>query len=140
MYISMAAWVAFSIELPYSGSSLPSMVLLHSNSLWRSDFGTPIISRITCSGSSAARSTTKSASPRGPIVSINSVAISRMCSSSLMTRLGVNPWFTSRRIESWRGGSIDVIISSAPPTASSIVNPLSDENVFQSLPAATTSS
>ena len=44
----------------YSGSSLPIIRLLHSKSLCRSSCGTPSISAITWSGSSAATSTTKS--------------------------------------------------------------------------------
>src|SRR5690348_17403352 len=64
MNISVAASIASSRETLYSGSSDPMRRLLHSKILWRSDCGTPIISAITCSGSSAATSTTKSHSPR----------------------------------------------------------------------------
>ena len=42
---------------------------IHSNSLWRSSWGTPMISAMACSGSSAAMSTTKSHSPRSMTLS-----------------------------------------------------------------------
>ena len=44
----------------YSGSSAPTMRLVQSNSLRRSSCGTPMISAIAWSGSSAAMSSTKS--------------------------------------------------------------------------------
>ena len=47
-----------------SGSSKPIRRLLHSKTLWRSSSGTPSSSAMTCSGSSAATSVTKSHSPR----------------------------------------------------------------------------
>ncbi len=60
MNISICAFCTSSSETMYSGSSLPIIRLLHSKSLCRSACGTPSISAITWSGSSAATSTTKS--------------------------------------------------------------------------------
>ena len=65
-----------SSETMYSGSSLPIIRLLHSKSLCRSSCGTPSISAITWSGSSAATSTTKSHPPC-------SITSSRICGGLL---------------------------------------------------------
>ncbi len=78
MYISIAACWTFSWLTAYSGSLLPIMRLLHSKSLCRSSYGTPSISAITCSGSSAATSVTKSQSRCSSAGSRIFVTISRM--------------------------------------------------------------
>ena len=63
MNISTCAFMTSSAVTMYSGSSDPIIRLLHSKSLCRSSCGTPSISAMTCSGTSAATSTTKSQSP-----------------------------------------------------------------------------
>ena len=92
--------------LPYSGSSKPIIVLLQSKIWCRSSVGTPIISTITWSGSSAATSVTKSHSPRAAILSMIRFVISRMRCSSRLVILGEKPRFTRRRYFVWRGGSM----------------------------------
>ena len=110
MNISVAAPMASSRETLYSGSSEPISRLLHSKILWRSDCGTPIISAITWSGSSAATSTTKSHSPRAATSSTIPFVVSRMRSSSRPIMRGVKPLFTSSRSFVCFGGSIISII------------------------------
>ena len=59
----MAEVMASSASAWYSGSSLPTMRLDHSNMRWRSSWGTPSSSAMTWRGSSAEIWVTKSASP-----------------------------------------------------------------------------
>ena len=93
----MAALRAASASPWYSGSSLPTMLLDHSNILWRSSGGTPSSSAMTRSGSSAEIWVTKSASPFSMTSSMMSSVERWMLSSRSRTVRGVNPLFTSRR-------------------------------------------
>ncbi len=68
-----------------------------SNILCRSTWGTPRMSAMTCSGSSAATSVTKSQLPRGVTRSRMARARSRIVRSSWVIIRGVKPLLTSRR-------------------------------------------
>ena len=94
-----------------SGSSRPTIVLDSSKILPRSSTGAPTSSQITYSGSGAAMSVTKSASPRGTTSSISSSQISLMCLASRPIIRGVNPRLTKLRCRVCCGGSMFSIIS-----------------------------
>ncbi len=137
MNISAAALKASSAVTAYSGSSEPIIRFDHSKTRWRSSWGTPIISAITWSGSSAATAVTKSHSPRSITSSTIVRATSRMRSSSWVTMRGVKPLFTSSRMRVCRGGSwISIIIrccsSASSSRALTVMPPRSDEKVSQS--------
>ena len=93
----MAEVRASSVWSWYSGSSLPTMRLDHSNMRWRSSWGTPRSSAMTCSGSSAEISVTKSASPFSMTSSMMESAARWMLSSRSRTMRGVKPLLTRRR-------------------------------------------
>ena len=93
----MAAVSASSAWPWYSGSSLPTMRLDHSNMRWRSSWGTPSSSAMTWSGSSAERSVTKSASPFSTTWSMMASVERWMLSSRSRTMRGVKPLLTRRR-------------------------------------------
>ena len=99
--IMAASYVApWSSPVPsswYSGSLPPIVRLLHSRSLWRSSSGTPMMSAMAMSGSSAATSTTKSADPLSQIRSRMMVVRSSMTSSIRLIMRGVKPVLTSLR-------------------------------------------
>ena len=116
---------------------MPTIVLLHSKKRWRSSFGTPSISTITCNGSSAATSVTKSHVPRDATASTIRRARSRTCCSVRLSILGENPRFTRRRYFVWRGGSMLSMSSRCGTSCSSGYGgrralPRADENVFWS--------
>ena len=121
------------------------MRLDQSNILCRSVWGTPRMSAMTCSGSSAATSVTKSNSPRGVTLSrIGAGPRGSVCSSWVIIR-GVKPLFTSRRYRVCIGGSMFSIMSrcwSRSAGAMSHMNaaPRADEKVWLSRLTVTTSS
>ena len=81
----------------YSGSSAPIIRLDQSKTRWRSSWGTPISSAMTCRGSSAEICSTKSADPCSHTVSMMaSVDATTLASRSRIIR-GVKPLLTSRR-------------------------------------------
>ena len=87
------------------------MRLLQSKTRCRSSWGTPSRSAITCNGSSAEISVTKSHSPFSLTASMMLLAWRRMVSWSWLTRRGVKPLFTSSRYRVCMGGSMFSIIS-----------------------------
>src|SRR5205807_564577 len=145
MYICIEAIFPTSAPAPpYSGSSKPIMSLLHLKIRCRSARGMPIISAITCSGSSAAISATKSHSPRAATASMILLAMSRMWGTRRFVILGEKPMFTRRRKRVWRGASMLISCDrtasrSSPSNSRMSVPPRADEKVFASSWTACTS-
>ena len=144
MNISMDAIRETSCDGWYSGSSKPIIWLLQRNTRCRSSIGTPTISTMTWSGSSAAMSATKSQLPRAATASTMLRAISRMWTAIRFVTFGEKPRFTSRRKRVCRGASMFSMIarfasSSSPSNSRRIVPPRAEEKVFESSWAAMTS-
>ena len=100
-----------------AGSSPPvsarSMSSDQASSFWRSSGAKPRASPITMSGSCAARSVTKSHSPRSQTASMISSQIRSRWARRPATRRGVNPALTSFRRSLCSGSSMSIIIGMA---------------------------
>ena len=83
----------------------------HLRNILRSSGRTPSMSPMTAIGSGAARSQTKSHSPRSHTASINVSHSASILDSRSFTRLRVNPELTSLRRNRCCGSSISIIIS-----------------------------
>lgn len=95
---------------------LLSMVTMSSDqrrNICRSSGSTPSMSPMTAMGSGAARSQTKSHSPRSQTLSIRASHSAPIEASRSLTRFRVKPALTSLRRNRWAGSSIAIIMGGA---------------------------